>query len=148
MDPVKCLSALADAIDVQNSIFWETRGTRPVLGNASISGFQLHKRINYRNGFQTFVYGRISPSAAGSMVFIRFRANRIALCFSILFSVWFGFVWYFSGSKGGLSFVPLLMIVFPWAVFGFGRFLARSERDFLENFLRTTLNAPSPHPEP
>lgn len=130
---------------------WKFFGEKSVVGRVSTSSFRLNVRLNYRNSFQTFLYGRLIDEHGGTRLRCSARVHP--------FVVGFMFVW-FSGvglglmaslsavDRDGLSsgfdfgrLVPIGMIAFGIGLIWFCRWWARGEVVQLRDFLVEALQA-------
>lgn len=90
--PETYLSRIAESIDMESNMLIYPKGSKEFIGKLDGLNFQIHKRINYRNGFQIHVHGRVLPYGGGSAIFC-----------------WFGISKY---SKIALYIINILMIVY------------------------------------
>jgi len=150
LTPEQCAERLRGGIDGYFGLF----GTKPVIGHVSTRGASLRKRIWYRNSFQSVLSARFLGELGSTAVECRSGMGYFALVFLV---VWSGIMLSFGGSillsalndpspngpGAGVAFFPLTMIVFAAIFVAFGRWLAREEDAFLEQFLRQRLDASS-----
>ena len=151
-----CVARLREAIDPPSKLF----GSRPVVGRVDSGGFRLHKCIHYRSSFQTHAMARFREDEAGTHVSCRFGVHPVGLVF---FATWMSIV-LVVGARGlaivlGSAYstrpegaaplavplagavLPLGMPIFGATLFGFGRWLAREDENFLTDFLCARLGA-------
>ena len=152
--PAECAARLTDAIDTESvASFGSTAGSKTVLGRVSGSSFNLRKRIDYRNSFQSSLTGTLHSCDGGTLVLGSCGLNPFVLVFMC---VWLsgvvligGPVFAFTLSSPhpfsdqnwvGLA-VPAGMFVFGILLWRFGAYLARQEARFLTDFVAETLKA-------
>ena len=142
---------LKDAIDTEWIIF----GGKPVIGRVDNGTFRLRCRINYRNSFQTVLFGTLVEEGRGT----RLRGRTGTHPFVALFmAVWLGVIGLGVATTvavmpslpdreaavavAGVSFfVPFVLVAFGVALVWLGRRFARGERERLIGFLRQTVEA-------
>src|SRR5262249_21960139 len=104
--------------------------------------------IGYRNSFQTFLFGGLVADGRKTRIIARSGMHPFAALFM---AMWLVAVASFAAvsvagvvgtesavAQGVLTFVPLLMLVFGFALVGAGRWIARNERAALIAFLERT----------
>lgn len=146
-----CVARLRESVDSD----WEAFGSKSVCGRVGDATFRLRERINYRNSFQTNVFGKLEPIAEGTLIRCRFGMHRFVVAFMIL---WFGILMAIGaklavtiltrqseGSTAPIQWtVPLTLVgllICGAALIRFGRLLARDEQRFLGEFICTVLAA-------
>lgn len=163
LPPDECASRLSKAIAQEGRLGFSlsrlfSSSSQPVAGWVGGDGFQLRKRITYRNSFQTYASGSLTPNGSGTSVRAEFGMSTFTRVFMW---IWFGWaiviggvvfvsalVALLTGSgpdayKAWMGVVGLpLMLVLGYALVRFGRYLARDEERFLTDFLRQVLDAP------
>jgi hypothetical protein len=137
---------------------WKIFGDGPVMGTVSEASLRARKRIWYGNSFQTILSAVMSDDGTRTHIACKFGLS----CFVRVFSIfWLAGVL----SVGGMLFlaslaslvsdptqamkgtawvglvVPPAMILFFFVGLGFGRYLARDERDCLLQYLNATIAA-------
>ena len=151
----QCLQRIKAAIDSP----WILFGSKPVVGWCGSATFRGHKRISYRNSFQTHVVARFSANDGGTAISCRFGMHPAVIAFM---AVWFFgvisiggalIVAFFTGhliqaghESANLppvfgALIPVGMLAFGCVLVGVGRRVARGEAAFLKNFLLETLDA-------
>ncbi len=150
--PLECAARLTAAIDLDRFLSLSAAfGSKPIIGKVDESSLQLRKRIGYRNSFQTHFTGTMRAEGRGARIMGTFGphpATRIFLFFALGFVGLFEIVTLASLFYEGFSnrdsafliLVPLGLMGMMYAIFRFGRFLARHEAQFIADFLRRTLN--------
>jgi hypothetical protein len=147
-DVNECLARLGPHVDTSFFGF----GTQPFLGKLTPARLAIHKRIHYRNGFQTWLEATFEPFHGGTRLNTDIGMNR--------FTIFFGFFWFaivlisilflslptairYGGSKQALPgiLVPPGMFIFGVILFFFGRWLARNEETELLTFLENTIQS-------
>jgi hypothetical protein len=151
--PVDCAKRLREAVDEGAMVSFFRAGSKPVIGKVSEFSLTLNKRINYRNSYQPYLTATMRPELGGTAISGVLAMHPFVRIFNV---VWFGFVtiiflgmgWAsLSGKRGDsretslMLIVPLGMLCFGIGLIWFGRFLARNEPKFLEDFLIQTLDA-------
>jgi hypothetical protein len=151
--PLECAARLTAAIDVDRFLSLSAAfGSKPVIGNVSDTSLRLRKRIRYRNGFQTHFSGTMRAEGRGTRISGTFGPHPSTRIFALLLLGMFGVFEVValaslfqegSSNRNGalLALVPPGMMAMMYAIFRFGRFLARHEAQFLADFLRRTLTA-------
>jgi hypothetical protein len=131
---------------------------RWVSGTVSAQDFVLKKVITYRNSWQTEARGRFAPMLSGTRIVVHLGISRwvavfdlVALVFACLCFLSVGsalvYAWHVPEptSHSDSPWVGLLLLLsFGAFIVGMrhlGRWLARSEADFLVQFLREVLVA-------
>lgn len=132
-------------------------GSKPVIGKVSESSLRLRRRIRYGNSFQTFLTATMRPEFGGTVISGECAMHPLVRIFN---AVWFGIVALFGGtlflvtgwnalygstgpSREALwgMLVPLVLLTFGIGLVRLGRYLARSDPQFLMDFLIQTLDA-------
>ena len=157
-EPKKCSEIVSASIDAERSVFVTTPGDKSFLGAVEDLNFRIHKRINYRNGFQTNLFGTIKQSNGGSLITCRFGIStpaRVVLSVVTLVTLFFearNTYSLFPRPLGNSSLtqnewigitVPLVMFGVIWAVYFLGKLISAKEKKalirFLEEKLETTV---------
>ena len=139
---------LKDAVDSD----WIMFGGKPVIGRIDPPSFRLRCRINYRNSFQTFLFGALADD--GRKTRLRCRTGMHPFV-AVFMAVWLGGVGLATvvalttmlgpaNGAAGLEFaavVPFVMLGFGVALVVLGRRFAGSERERLIAFLAQTVDA-------
>ena len=133
----ECAARLASAIDVERSVLFSSAalfGSKPVIGQATESSLRLRKRINYRNSFQSFLFGIMRPQQGGTLISCTFAMHPMVRAFMF---IWFGILAVvgatltFATVKGVLIssdgnrhspmgiIIPLAMLIFGFALIRF-----------------------------
>ena len=149
----ECVGLLQADLDTP----WAVFGMRPVIGTVGETSLRARKRISYRNSYQTILFARFVEHNDQTGIHCRFGLRLSVRLFSL---VWLAFVllvggliFVFSlatlvarspaapaGFWLGLVVPPLLVACFA-GLLKFCRYLARDERDFLQQYLQTLLRA-------
>jgi hypothetical protein len=147
---------LQRSINIEKNMLMSSIGDKPFSGSILGPNFKIHKKINYRNTFQTYLYGKITQAQSKSSISYHFGINRPAKIAMLLITIWLLVfeVWNISPrwhartqllsiSKNDLGsiLIPLFMIVFIWSIYAFGRWVARKEEGELVEFLKKALEA-------
>lgn len=162
LSPAECAARLLAAIDPEPSVLgsWSnTSLSRPVIGSVRGSVLRLRKRTDlYRNSFQTHLSAELRPVGEGTLVVGHAGMHPFVRVFMAL---WFTFLALIAGvmvlmltlghaadappakNEGGWWMLLILpgLLVFGVGLVKFGRYLARTEGNFLEEFLARTLDA-------
>jgi hypothetical protein len=139
---------------------WMLFGLKPVVGWSGAGFFRGHKRIWYRNSFQTHAMVSLMAEKTGTQISCRFGMHPLA---TVFMAIWFAGVVLIGGPITAIMMIaaitgsavrtsgsmpPLIaavvapgMLVFGCALVGFGRWLARDEATFLKDFFLRTLDA-------
>ena len=155
----ECVARLQAAIDAER-IFanpFAEPGTKLVIGRISSPFIYLHKRISYRNAFQTLLSAALSPQARGTTIVGKTHIDPIVRAWMIAINIaWvliggamainvFGSTLSGNGSQNQSVWIamaaPIVMPALCYALFRFGQYLARDEARFLKDFLQRTLDA-------
>lgn len=149
-----CILRLRDAIDSPWSLF----GSKPVIGSAGPERVRLYKRLFYRNSFRTNLFGSFVESEGKTRLECRFGAgpwsgNWLVAAVGVFIATVAALQSLAVSGRihsPGLSIelgLPVIgaLVVFALA-FGtlaarFGCWLARSERQFLIDFVCRTIDA-------
>lgn len=147
LTPDECRRRLKEAVDTP----WTLFGKKPAIGGPSGDGFELRKRISYRNSFQARLLLELAPQGRGARLRCRIGMHPLAKGFML---VWLGIVTSFAlifpaevlrGPDAGpqllFAFAPLGMLAFGIGLVVLGRKIASGEHDFLRDFVKTTLDA-------
>jgi hypothetical protein len=148
----ECAVRLREATDRAGLLSWS--GNKPVVGRVSGRFVRLHKRILYRNPFQTYLAGSLESDGTGTV----FRGNAgMDLNVTAFMVVWFALAVLIGGiifvatimelavGKGelvGLIAGPLMVTLGAGGVW-FGRYWARGEEQFLVAFVMRVILAHS-----
>jgi len=160
LTPEECASRLMAVIDTERSALFSFAalfGTRPVIGRVTDSSLRLRKRIGYRNSFQSFLTATMRREAEGTVISGEVAMHPFVRIFMI---IWFSGVILIGGTIFLVTIGSLIshsahqqqnawvgavifpaMLVFGYGLIQFGRYLARGEAPFLEDFLIQTLGA-------
>jgi len=131
---------------------WTFGGGKGVVGRVGDDGFRLRLRIGYRNSFQTFMFGAVQADGRGARIVARTGMHPFAAVFMTL---WLSVIALASAigvtglvlAEPGQTapwfviLVPVGMLAFGIALVGIGRWIARSERARLVEFLERTAEA-------
>lgn len=144
---------LKDVVDSEWIIF----GSKTVVGHVGDKSLRLRWRINYRNSFQTVLFGTLGDDGSGTRLHCRAGMHPFVTVFMAL---WLGAVGIGAVSAVAMMLqfsregegaipaaagfgvvVPFVMVAFGVALVWFGRWLAREERQRLIEFLERTVGA-------
>lgn len=132
---------------------WSFRVDQPVKGSVGKNSFRIRTSINYRNSFQTMLYGRMRAEGEQTRLECAARMSSFVIAFMIF---WFGFLASFGVGPYLRAMIsdnpmpefdmlmvamPSIMLVFGVALVWFGRWLARNEEAQLVKFLEETVDA-------
>jgi hypothetical protein len=159
--PDECVRRMSEDIGYE-PFFWYGRGTRPMMGRVWKNKIWVRKRVNYRNGFQTWMTATFEPQGLKTRIRCQFG---VAPATRRVMIVWLGFI----GSIGmtglvvvpieriafsqlGVSlgadyvtnlapFAPILMFAAGIGIVRLGRHNAQDEQAFLTDLLKTKLKA-------
>ena len=126
------------------------KGNRPFLTSWNGMTFQARKRIDYRNSFQTFFFGSISPAESGTVLNGRFGMDPFvksfhALCMTGAAGIGVVMLLILASrlmdgkrllDNGTLLVLPVLFPLMVLGVEAIGRIVASDERSALEQWLR------------
>lgn len=122
---------------------------RPLIGAVSSAGFELRRKIVYKNDLQTAASARFELAPDGTRMRVRLGARRWVLFFM---SLWFSVITvlmlsvpylcraYPRSCHGDPWFAPAVPI-FAACILVLGRWLSRDDAEFLISFLKEKLNA-------
>jgi hypothetical protein len=133
---------------------WLPFGPKAVVGRVGRRSLCLRKRIYYASSFQSILFASLVDDGRQTRLHCRFGMHP----FVMLFIAWFVVAIMFGGapfvdpivrelqgdgpSQAWMDPIARLgLLLFTGALVAFGRFLARNEREFLENFLYATIDA-------
>ena len=127
-----------------------------MIGSADPQGFTAQKRISYRNSFQYRLNATLADAPGGTRVSGRFAMHPIILVFVAAFVGVVGLVAIailpgeigpmLAGNAppdGWVSLVPLWMLFGLAAMLLIGRAIGIREGEFLADFVRRAVEAPS-----
>jgi hypothetical protein len=154
LSPAECRARIAAAIDAEEAGrtglpgFVRPPGSKPVTGTVDEKGFVIQTRIEYRNSFKTYLWGRFIPANSGTQIelkaglqpgvvaFMRLWMTG-ALILSLLMvagaigAYWAGH-WQAAIPLGAFAvFFPLLSV----AIVRMGRWIARGDEPVLIQFI-------------
>jgi hypothetical protein len=128
----------------------------PVRGAVDENWLQLVKVLQKgsQNSFQTYLRATLRGESSTTRLACRIGPHPLVIVFTLIwlaFALAIAIVSTLLGLKsqvtgGAIQFglvIPFLMIPMGIAILGFGRFMARNERQFLLDFLRDTIEARS-----
>lgn len=144
----ECLRRLREAIEADGP------AKARVIGRVGTTSLRLRKRLapTMHNSFQIFLTARITSESGSTRLTCHFGPDRLVVGFTavwFLAVIGFGAAMLTLATKGAIHFgtndpgpfVPLIMIAGGIGVVGFGRYLARGDRRFLVDFLKSTIQA-------
>jgi len=148
LDRAEFLRRLQAGVDSE----WTFGGGKSVVGKVDDDGFRLRLRIEYRNSFQTFMFGAVQADGRGARIVARTGMHPFAAVFMTL---WLSVIALASATGvAGLAqaepgetapwfviLVPVGMLAFGIALVGIGRWIARNERARLVEFLERIAEA-------
>jgi hypothetical protein len=154
LTPDECVLRLREAIDIEGlaTVLFGS-GSKPVIGKVSESYCRLHRRIAYRNSFQTYLSATLRPMPGGTAISASFAMHPLVRIFNIIsfgFLTLITFILLLATASNGLSGVghgtlidlsALAMVGFQFAILRFGRYLARNDSRVLADFLIEALDA-------
>ena len=122
------------------------------MGRIGKTSLRLHRRIRYRNSFQTQLFAQLVDEGHRTRLHCRFGFHPFITVFIV---VWCGFALVLGGAmsipllKAGSPtsqqwlgvVIPFALLAFLVAMVQFGRFLSRNDPQFLIDFLCRTLEA-------
>jgi hypothetical protein len=124
---------------------------RPLIGAVSPAGFELCRRIVYKNDLQTAATARFELAPDGTRMRIRLGARRWVLLFlslwlSVITAIMLSVPYLcqkFPGScHGNLPpWVAYSIPLFAFCILALGRWLSRNDGEFLISFLKEKLQA-------
>ena len=154
----ECVALLHAAIDAERIFANPFAGsdTKPVIGRISSPFIYLHKRIAYRNSFQTYLTAKLTPQAGGTAIIGEMGSEPITRAFMIAangFVILIGAAMTFAAVLLPIATgarqqqdawiavaAPACMVAFNFGLYRFCRYLARDEARFLKDFLIKTLD--------
>lgn len=154
----QCLERLRSNTDEQRRTLFSLsgyRGKNPVLSRIQGNKIQLQKRRYYRNDFAPNFYGSIQSWGSAARIEGYFGPPRWSVIFlrgwlgaAMLFTLPVALVSLRQMPKGSFDAslalgvgMPLVFLLFAFALPRFGDWLGRNEKKFLLEFLETTLAA-------
>ena len=135
---------------------WSLLTDSGVVGSIDGDNFRIAKKIYYRNSFQQYLYAQLSDAGGGTRVHGETREMNLKWIIYIACGVaalaLLGVLIVMLQHRAQLHDVPLVLLIGPalvvplLAVIGvgavaLGRYLARSEQQYLVDFLKSTLEA-------
>ncbi len=143
----ECVRRLRESVDSE----WALFGSRPLIGRVDDSSFKSRQRKRYRNSFQTYLRAALEDEGHQTRIRCHFGMHPLVTAFMIF---WFSIVllgtnlptlaWLANGGGWEVLALPacgLLMVGLGFGLVSFGRFLARGEQVYLQDFLQETLEA-------
>jgi len=140
LEPNEVARRLARAVDLQHYLIpWNPSGGSRVIGYLRGFEFRLRCRRWYTNPLETICVGRINQDGTGSIVQFQIRTNRVGIWTWVLMAAW---AIYASNTPQVTGGVKPAAFAFYWLIalagsFALYRFLARKEKAFLEQFVRS-----------
>jgi hypothetical protein len=149
-----CRTRLGSATDLRGlALSWDAPAPGGVVGEFRGPAFRLHTRNYYKNSFSPFFYGKLMEADGSTVLEGDFRLHpfiKLFLAFWLAFLVLFaasavivpapqhavsgvGRYWFYAG----LALLAFLGVGFVQI----GRWLARGEREVIQSFLKSTLEA-------
>ncbi|MEM7145740.1 MAG: hypothetical protein AAF591_11445 [Verrucomicrobiota bacterium] len=161
LSPNECLDRIRDQTDVLSRWkgllgFQYNKGNQPIVSKIDGHGFRLHKRLWFRNGCQTFLYGILDNQGQGTSIRCELGMSRTTkgiIFFVVTFAILAGIANMLFGNEiqdqagtGILSMCawslsPTIVLAIAATFTLFGRFLARHEASFLKQSLTSILDA-------
>jgi hypothetical protein len=160
LSPAECASRLAAVLDSDRLAGFSLPalfGSNPVIGRVTATSLRIHKRIGYRNSFQTCLTATMRAEAGGTLISGKFGMHPFVRFFM---GFWFGGIILIGGSFSVVVAIslfpgsghyyhdawmglvgPPVILAFGIGLVRFGRFLTRDESKFLTDFLVHALNA-------
>lgn len=79
-------SSMLPVDEVRNRLYSITRQNASYTGDVLEHGFDIHRRISYRNSFLPMIKGKIAPSGKGTVIAVKMRMHVAVIAFAVIFT--------------------------------------------------------------
>ncbi len=123
--PEMVQAILETAVDARTSSWMPSPSDKPFLGTVNADGFEIYRRLNYRNSWRPIIKGRIASRPTGTVVEMTIGAHGVIRGFMFLWLGGLGLMfvfllssWLFSGGQYSGDPLSGLIIIVGMFVFG------------------------------
>jgi hypothetical protein len=152
----ECVSLLQSAATADTFVARFSADSGAIMCRVRGNKFRLWQKRSYANSFKPFFHGSFEPGVTGTKITGSFRMHPFVIAFM---AVWFGMLFLIGGTiiVGGFHpapsgrhpapligiLAPLLMMLFGVGLVSLGKWLGRSEKDAIAEFLQQTFSGPA-----